>query len=344
MRTEINEILKNCIHKLYRKGLTTSSGGNVSCKDKENNIWISPTQKDKGFLKAKDFAYINLNGDFLGKKKPSMEFPIHLSIYKKFNDTQAICHIHPPILVAFSLIKPNKKLFHILQKFDCGYAKYFIPGSKELEKSICQALKEGYKIVIMQNHGVLATAPTIFQAVRKIITLNSQIKNHFSIDHSLINYLPDNAFKNKPENSIGFYQSRIKHFLSVENDVEIFTSQPFNNFNAIFKLISIKKLQDSNINFENTVIPESYFLLKNIKVVNGSFSKDNIHYKNPNISIVIYNNGIVSIKSTSLYNLYDKAEVLDFTAREILLASKMGNIKWLSNNQIVELEKFFSTG
>ena len=37
--------------RIYRYGLTTTSGGNLSILDNEGNIWISPAGIDKGNLR-----------------------------------------------------------------------------------------------------------------------------------------------------------------------------------------------------------------------------------------------------------------------------------------------------
>ena len=36
------------INRVYQKGLTTTSGGNLSILDSEGNIWITPSGIDKG--------------------------------------------------------------------------------------------------------------------------------------------------------------------------------------------------------------------------------------------------------------------------------------------------------
>ena len=38
------------ISRIYRSGLTTTSGGNISIKDENGDIWITPGGIDKGSL------------------------------------------------------------------------------------------------------------------------------------------------------------------------------------------------------------------------------------------------------------------------------------------------------
>ena len=44
------------INRVYQKGLTTTSGGNLSIRDSEGNIWITPSGKDKGTLVPSDIC------------------------------------------------------------------------------------------------------------------------------------------------------------------------------------------------------------------------------------------------------------------------------------------------
>ncbi len=43
-RDQITEIIK----RIYNAKLTTTSGGNISIKDEEGNIWVTPSAIDKG--------------------------------------------------------------------------------------------------------------------------------------------------------------------------------------------------------------------------------------------------------------------------------------------------------
>ncbi len=53
-RDQITEIIK----RIYNAGLTTTSGGNISIKDGEGNIWVTPSAIDKGTLQRKDIVCV----------------------------------------------------------------------------------------------------------------------------------------------------------------------------------------------------------------------------------------------------------------------------------------------
>lgn len=46
------------IGRIYRSGMTTTSGGNISIRDADGNIWITPSGIDKGALTARDIVCV----------------------------------------------------------------------------------------------------------------------------------------------------------------------------------------------------------------------------------------------------------------------------------------------
>ena len=147
------------ISRVYRRGMTTTSGGNISIIDEYGDIWITPSAVDKGTLTAADIMCVKADGTIIGKHKPSSEFPFHKAIYKNRPDLKAIIHAHPPALVSFSIVRqiPNTNVIS-QAKHTCGsigYADYELPGSKALGEKIATEFKKGFKAIIMENHGTV---------------------------------------------------------------------------------------------------------------------------------------------------------------------------------------------
>ena len=101
------------IERIYRFRMTTTSGGNVSLRDAEGNIWITPARVDKGSLRREDMICVRADGSVEGSHRPSSEFPFHRAIYEARPELQAIVHAHPVALVAFSVCRriPDTRLF-----------------------------------------------------------------------------------------------------------------------------------------------------------------------------------------------------------------------------------------
>jgi len=154
-KDQITEIIR----RIYRAGMTTTSGGNISIKDIEGNIWVTPSAVDKGSLTRKDIICVKPNGDIIGLHKPSSEFPFHKAIYDARPDIKAVVHAHPPALVSFSIVRkiPNTNIIPQAKNIcgPIGYAPYALPGSMALGDKIAHEFAAGYNAVIMENHGIV---------------------------------------------------------------------------------------------------------------------------------------------------------------------------------------------
>lgn len=70
------------ISRIYKRGMTTTSGGNISIIDNNGDIWVTPSAVDKGSLSPSDIVCVKKDGTIVGKHKPSSEFPFHKAIYE----------------------------------------------------------------------------------------------------------------------------------------------------------------------------------------------------------------------------------------------------------------------
>ena len=164
------------LNRVYQKGLTTTSGGNLSIMDSEGIIWITPSGIDKGSLTPSDICKVLPDGTVIGKYKPSVELPFHKLVYETRPDVSAVLHAHPPALVSYSLIRKIPSINIIPTPHQVcgtvGIAKYEVPGSQALAERIVDEIKKGYNAVIMENHGVITCADSLFEAFKKFETLN----------------------------------------------------------------------------------------------------------------------------------------------------------------------------
>ncbi len=170
-REKVAEIL----HRIYSFGMTTTSGGNISLRDDEGNIWITPSAVDKGSLTSADIVFIDKEGKVNGLHPPSSELPFHLAIYRNRPDINGIIHTHSPILVTFSLISRSPNTRIIPQAYELcgniGFAPYELPGSEALGQSIANEFLKGANAVIMENHGTVVGGATLQKAFARFETL-----------------------------------------------------------------------------------------------------------------------------------------------------------------------------
>jgi L-fuculose-phosphate aldolase len=163
------------IDKIYRSGLTTTSGGNISIKDENGNVWVTPSAIDKGTLRASDIICVRKDGSIEGKHKPSSEFPFHTAILKCRPDIKAVIHAHPPALVSFSIVQqiPNTNVIPQAKNVcgPIGYAPYEISGSDKLGDVIANEFDKGFNAVIMENHGAVVGGSDLSDAFQRFETL-----------------------------------------------------------------------------------------------------------------------------------------------------------------------------
>jgi len=163
------------ISRIYKRGMTTTSGGNISIIDENGDIWVTPSAIDKGSLSASDIICVKKDGTIIGKHKPSSEFPFHKAIYEVRPDIKSVIHAHPPALVSFSIVRqiPNTNIIS-QAKHICGpigYADYELPGSEKLGEVIAEEFKKGYKAIIMENHGTVLGGSDLSDAFERFETL-----------------------------------------------------------------------------------------------------------------------------------------------------------------------------
>jgi L-fuculose-phosphate aldolase len=163
------------ISRIYNRGLTTTSGGNISIRDENGDIWVTPSAVDKGSLTPADIVCVRRDGQMEGCHKPSSEFPFHKAIYESRPDLNAIIHAHPPALVTFSIVRqtPDPSVIsqakHVIGSI--GYAPYRLPGSTALGAVIAEEFINGHQGVIMENHGTVVGGTDMSDAFQRFETL-----------------------------------------------------------------------------------------------------------------------------------------------------------------------------
>lgn len=164
------------MQRVYDKKLTSMSGGNLSVRDNEGNIWITPASIDKGSLTRRDIICVRPNGDCEGPHAPSSELPFHRLVYKLRPDLNAVLHAHPPALVAFSVVRrlPELNLTPTVRYMckNIKMAAYAIPGSQALSAEVGKVFEQGCNIALLENHGVCVGAADMLTAFQQFETLN----------------------------------------------------------------------------------------------------------------------------------------------------------------------------
>ncbi|MEX1119311.1 MAG: class II aldolase/adducin family protein [Terrimicrobiaceae bacterium] len=169
------ERLVQAMARIYHYRMTTTSGGNLSIRDADGSIWITPARVDKGAMRVEDIVRVWPDGTTEGRHRPSSEFPFHQMIYAARPDLGAIVHAHPVALVAFSICgqTPDTRLFTKAHTVcgEVGFATYALPGSHLLGERIAAVFAGGPTCVMLENHGVVVGGTDFSDAFRRFETL-----------------------------------------------------------------------------------------------------------------------------------------------------------------------------
>jgi L-fuculose-phosphate aldolase len=168
------------MRRLYKRSLTTTSGGNISFRISDDIILMTPSATDKGRMKWKEVAIMNIFGEnFTPHLKPSIETEMHLSIYKKKKDINAVVHAHPVFASLFTAIKSkiNTDLTAEAKAIlgDPLFVRYALMGSPALAEVAAESILK-CDILLLENHGILTVGSSLLQAFDKIEVLENAAK------------------------------------------------------------------------------------------------------------------------------------------------------------------------
>lgn len=168
------------MRRLYEQKLTTTSGGNISVRADDDIIIITPSGTDKGRMRWKETALMNMPGENLTPGlKLSIEYEMHLMIYRKRQDVNAIVHAHPLFSTSFTAMKNNIVTSLTAEaRAICGeprFVPYALMGTRKLAELAADNI-EGSDILLLENHGILTTGSGLLQAFDRMEVLEQAAK------------------------------------------------------------------------------------------------------------------------------------------------------------------------
>ncbi|GAH23845.1 unnamed protein product, partial [marine sediment metagenome] len=125
---------------------------------------------DYNEINLEDVIVVDKKGKTIeGFRKPSIEMPMHLSIYNARRDIGAIVHYHP--IYSSVLAVTGSSLPGICEDFvqivgeKVLCAKYALPGSEELAENAVASLGERNAVFLL-NHGTLCVGRDMKEAMK----------------------------------------------------------------------------------------------------------------------------------------------------------------------------------
>src|SRR6202140_3696903 len=126
---------------IHGRAFVASTDGNISIRLDPRRILTSPTAISKGLMSPDDLVITDLKGRKLaGRREPSSELAMHLLIYNRRPEVNAVCHAHPPIATAYAAagLPLNQALLsELVIALGCiPVARYGTPGTQELSDAL----------------------------------------------------------------------------------------------------------------------------------------------------------------------------------------------------------------
>ncbi len=179
--TEQKQAVADCMNRLYARGLTTTSGGNISLRVSNDLVLLTPSATDKGNMEADQIAEIGLDGsNRTPHLKPSGETMMHLEIYRRRPDVLAIVHAHPPMASVFSVSDRPLNVRLIAESYailgEPVTAPYALTGTDELAAHVTDCVAGDTACVLMKNHGVLTLGRSLLEAFDRMEVLENAAK------------------------------------------------------------------------------------------------------------------------------------------------------------------------
>lgn len=173
------EAVASTMRRLYQKGLTTCSGGNISLRVGDNHLLITPSALDKGEVNHRQIALMTLDGENMSVGlKPSIETDMHLKILRSRPDINCIVHAHPKYASLFTASESAKLRTDLLAEaryllMEPVVAPYALMGTDSLGDNVSRVLRKEANTALLENHGVLTLGSTLLEAFDRIEVLEA---------------------------------------------------------------------------------------------------------------------------------------------------------------------------
>jgi L-fuculose-phosphate aldolase len=142
-------------------GSKSGSAGNVSMLvEGENAVVVTPTRLQYDVMTLEDICVVDFDlAPIEGKRKPSIEAPMHVAAYQVRADVSAVIHTHQTFASALSIL--NESIPPLFDEVTLAIGNvidvvpYALSGTRELHGNVAHKLANRCHCYILQNHGTL---------------------------------------------------------------------------------------------------------------------------------------------------------------------------------------------
>jgi L-fuculose-phosphate aldolase len=150
---------------MLAKGLVEGTAGNISARQADGTVVITPSSVDYAAMTLDDLVVIDTDGKVVSAaegRSPSSEKPLHLACFAAFDDVGAVIHSHAVHATMFAVahqpIPACIDEFSIYVGGDVRVTDYAASGTDAMAANVVTALQDRGAAIIA-NHGMVAVGP-----------------------------------------------------------------------------------------------------------------------------------------------------------------------------------------
>jgi ribulose-5-phosphate 4-epimerase/fuculose-1-phosphate aldolase len=170
--TRLREKLCACGHSLFARGLTFGTSGNLSVRLPDGGWLMTPTNISLGDLDPARLSHLDENGRVVSGDAPTKEAFLHLSMYRKRPQCEAVVHLHSTHAVAVSCLcgldasdcLPPLTAYYVMRIGRLPLIRYFPPGDQALAQEV-EAVATTHHAVLLANHGPVVSGTSLDAAM-----------------------------------------------------------------------------------------------------------------------------------------------------------------------------------
>ncbi len=171
---EAREAVRSTAIAMAATGFATGSSGNVSLRFGDHAL-ITASGIPYAGLEVDQVIEMDTEGKRLsGCGEPSSEWRMHIAIYARRKDVQAIVHTHSPIATAAAIAFSTLPVLHdegkILFGDEIPVSVHCPPGTWDLANAVVEALGDG-RGGLIAKHGVVGVGATLAAAFETTIKI-----------------------------------------------------------------------------------------------------------------------------------------------------------------------------
>jgi L-fuculose-phosphate aldolase len=176
----LREEIVACCRLMAAKGLVAGTEGNVSARDEDGTILMTPSGMNKGEIEPEMLVRLSLDGKVVeGELEPTSEKFMHLEFYRQRPGVGGVAHGHPIFCTAFAAAHqalPENILPELIATIGhVPLVPYGRPSSAKLAAALSPYCRK-HNVFLLQNHGATAIGKNVREAYHRLEVVEAYAK------------------------------------------------------------------------------------------------------------------------------------------------------------------------